>query len=199
MGDPAGNGRSKIELAADSAGSAVSFFPDQSSFGLWAFSGDTGAPTPWTQLRPVAPLGSRVGGVNQRAGLIAAAHHLPAMVGGSTALYDTTLAAFEQIRNTYAAGKINSVVLLTDGQNDYPAGITLDALLSQLRGLADAAHPVPIITIGVGPRADIPVLRQISAITGGKTYVVANPVDIKNVFLDAMLQRQCRPNCGSTS
>jgi Ca-activated chloride channel homolog len=199
MGDNSGNGKSKIRLAADAAADALQFFPDASSFGLWSFSGDQGTPTPWTQLRAVAPLGSSTGGHSQRAALVSAAGQLPDEVGGDTALYDTTLAAFSQIRNTYVSGAVNSVVLLTDGQNDYPQGMSLSTLVSRLRSLSDAAHPVPIITIGIGNQADVAVLRQISALTGGKTYVVKNPDDIKGVFLDAMLQRQCRPNCSMGS
>jgi Mg-chelatase subunit ChlD len=195
MADDAGNGKSKIQLAAAATAEATEFFPDSSSFGLWSFSGGTGAATPWTVLRPVEPLGDRTADGTQRNSLAKAAQTLPSTVGGSTALYDTALAAYSQIRNSYVPGAVNSVVLLTDGQDDYPQGMTLDTLLARLRSLADASHPVPIITIGVGNQADIPVLRQISALTGGKTYVVKNPSDIQGVFLDAMLQRQCRPNC----
>jgi len=89
------------------------------------------------------------------------------------------------------------VVLLTDGQNDYPQGLTLTQLLTKLRALVDPARPVPIITVGIGGQADIPTLQHISAVTGGKTYVVRKPAEIRDVFLDAMLQRQCRPDCGN--
>jgi len=65
----------------------------------------------------------------------------------------------------------------------------------ELRSLADPARPVPIITIGIGDQADIATLRQISAVTGGRTYMVHDPTEIRGVFLDAMLQRECRPNC----
>jgi len=195
MSDPAGNGQTKIQVAASAAATAVNYFPDTSSFGLWAFSSDQTANTPWSQRAPLAPLGAKANGVSHRAVLAGAAATLPSLVGGSTALYDTTLAAYEDVRNTYDSAKFNSVVLLTDGMNDYPAGISLATLLVRLRSLVDVAHPVPIITIGVGDQADIPTLRQISAVTGGKTYAVRNPADVRGVFVDAMLQRECRPNC----
>jgi Ca-activated chloride channel family protein len=195
MGDAAGNGHTKIQVAASAAATAINYFPDTSSFGLWAFSSEQTADTPWSQLAPLAPLGAKANGVRHRQALAAAAATLPSLVGGSTALYDTTLAAYQDVRNSYDSAKFNSVVLLTDGMNDYPAGISLDTLLIRLRSLLDAAHPVPIITIGVGDQADIPTLKQISAVTGGKTYVVRNPADVRGVFVDAMLQRECRPNC----
>lgn len=195
MADPAGNGSSKIQVAAKAAADAASYFPDTSSFGLWAFSSSQAGGLPWRQLAPLNPLGAAVPGGTQRQALLAAASRLPALVGGDTALYDTALAAFEQVRNTYDPAKVNTVVLLTDGQNEYPPGLDLAGLLTKLRSLADPARPVPVITIGVGSQADVATLRQISAATGGKAYSVRNPADIRGVFLDAILARECRPNC----
>ena len=196
MADPAGNGSSKIEVAAKAAADAAGYFPDSSSFGLWAFSSGKAGGLPWRQLAPLVPLGSSVAGGTQRQALLAAAGRLPGLVGGDTALYDTALAAFEQVRNTYDPAKVNTVVLLTDGQNEYPSGLDLPGLLTKLRSLADPSRPVPIITIGVGSQADVATLQQISAATGGKAYSVRNPADIRGVFLDAILARECRPNCG---
>jgi Ca-activated chloride channel family protein len=195
MDDQAGNGKTKIQVASSGAAAALSYFPDTSSFGLWAFSSDQAGGNPWSQRAPLATLGTKFGGISQGQALIAAAATLPHLVGGSTALYDTTLAAFEEIRDTYDPTKVNSVVLLTDGMNDYPAGISLGTLLTRLRSLIDRSRPVPILTIGIGNQADVPTLQQISAVTGGKTYVVQNPADVRAVFLDAMLQRECRPDC----
>lgn len=195
MAEFTGNGRTKIQVAAAAAAGAAAYFPDSSAFGLWAFSSEQANGLPWEELAQLRPLGTSVGAATQRQQLIAATEQLPALVGGSTALYDTALAAFEQVRNTYDPGKVNSVVLLTDGENQYPQGLSLTQLLTRLRSLADPARPVPIITVGIGDEADIATLRQISAVTGGKTYVVANPDQIRGVFLDAMLQRECRPNC----
>jgi Ca-activated chloride channel family protein len=199
MAEPAGNGRTKIQVAADAAAGAVAYFPDSSAFGLWAFSSDQAKGKPWTELAPVRALGTRSGDATQRQRLIAAAKQLPTLVRGSTALYDTALAAFEQVRNSYDPGKVNSVVLLTDGRNEYARGLGLSRLLTRLRTLTEPARPVPIITVGIGDRADIPTLRKISAVTGGKTYVVHDPDEIRGVFLDAIVQRECRPNCSTGS
>lgn len=198
MADPAGDGRSKIQVAADAAAAAINYFPDSSAFGLWAFSSDLAGAQPWVETAPLLPLGAQTGGTNQRRRLEAAISRLPGLVGGDTALYDTALAAFEQVRNTYDPGKINSVVLLTDGMDVYPQGLSLSELLTRLRSLVDPVRPVPIITIGIGDQADVATLAQISAVTGGTSYVVHNPDDIRGVFLDAMLQRECRPDCAST-
>jgi uncharacterized protein YegL len=88
------------------------------------------------------------------------------------------------------------VVLLTDGRNeDDPVGIDLESLLTTLQTEVDPARPVPVITIGMGPEADLKALTQISEVTGAKAYLAEDPADIEQVFLDAMVERQCRPNC----
>jgi len=195
MGDPAGNGQTKIQLVAAAAETAVGFFPQSSEIGLWVFSTNQTATTDWAQLVPLGPLNARLGSTTRRQALLAAAPTMPSRVRGDTALYSTALAAFEDVRNTYDPSKVNTVVLMTDGQNVDPGGITLNQLVSTLRSQFDPAHPTPIITIGIGTDADAAALQAISAATGGKTYLVRNPTDIRGVFLDAIIQRQCRPNC----
>jgi hypothetical protein len=84
---------------------------------------------------------------------------------------------------------------MTDGRDVNPGGISLNQLLAALRAQLDPARPIPIITIGVGKDVDAPALRAISALTGGKAYIVTDPTQIRGVFLDAILQRECRPTC----
>jgi len=68
-------------------------------------------------------------------------------------------------------------------------------LLRTLRAEADPARPVPVTPIGIGPDVDFPALQQIAAATGGKAYLARDPADIRGVFLDAVLERRCRPTC----
>ncbi len=195
MGDPAGNGQTKIQLVAAAAETAVGFLPQTSDLGLWVFSTNQTPTTDWAQLVPLGPLTAKLGTTTRRQLLLAAAPTMPSRVRGDTALYSTALAAFEDVRNTYDPSKVNTVVLMTDGRNVDPGGITLDQLVSTLRSEVDPARPTPIITIGIGGDVDVAALQAMSAVTGGKTYLVKDPTDIRDVFLDAVIQRQCRPNC----
>jgi Ca-activated chloride channel family protein len=43
----------------------------------------------------------------------------------------------------------------------------------------------------------VDALTQISTATGGSTYLSQDPRDIGEIFLDAVGQRVCRPNCSS--
>lgn len=191
MAQPAGNGQSKVSVAAAAAAKAATFFPDTSALGLWVFSTDQGADTPWSQLVPIGPLSGQVGGVSRRQALLAAAASMPARVHGGTALYDTVLAAYQQVRAHYDPSKVNSVVLMTDGKNeDTNSARTLDQLLAELKSIADPQRPVRVITIGVGSGADVQALGKIAATTGGKFYLVQDAGDVSSVFLDAVTQRK---------
>jgi len=195
MLDDAGNGQPRIKVASAALAAAVNFFPDSSDLGVWAFSSDQGRNSPWVELVPVGPLSQKLGSVTRRQKLVATAQSFPSRVHGATALYDTTLAAYRSAKAGYVPGKVNTIVLVTDGANDYPQGITLKQLTDQLRAFADPARPVPVIAIGIGNGVDSAALGKIASATGGKSYIVKDPADIRGVFLDAVLQRQCRPDC----
>ncbi|MFL6161453.1 MAG: VWA domain-containing protein [Jatrophihabitantaceae bacterium] len=191
MADPAGNGQSKVAVAAVATQRAVAFFPDSSALGLWVFSTDQGASTPWSQLVPLGPLSAQLGNVSRRQALLAAAASMPARVHGGTALYDTTLAAYRQVQANFDPSKVNSVVLMTDGKNeDTNSTRTLNQLLGELKVTADPKRPVRVITIGIGSGTDVNALGKIATATGGKFYLVQDPSDISGVFLDAIAQRK---------
>ena len=174
---------------------ALSMLPDTTAIGLWAFSTDKKPPNDWIELVPIGPLGEPLAGVTRRKRLEAGASQLPGLVGGGTALNDTTLAAYRHVLQGYDASKVNSVVLMTDGRNDDVSSIDTGALIETLKRESDPAKPVPIIMVGLGDEVDMDALRAISAATGGKAYQARNPEDIRGVLLDAVSQRRCRPNC----
>lgn len=196
MKETAEGGATRIELTRDAAKSALGLLRPESSVGLWAFSILQDPPRDYVELVSVGPLSEQIGSATRLEALAAAADSLPGRADGGTGLYDTTLAAFQQVRSTYEPGKINSVVLMTDGRNeDDPGSVDLATLLTTLKAQFDPAAPVPIITIGMGPDADMDALSQISEATGTQAYQAADPRDIEEVFLKAMIERQCRPNC----
>jgi Ca-activated chloride channel family protein len=196
MKEEVAGGSTRIELTRDAATAALGLFPPTSSIGLWAFSVDLDPPNDHIELVPLGPLAERVGSRSRQEALMAAAQSLPDRADGGTALYDTALAAFRTVRSVYDPARINSVVLLTDGENrDDPDSIELETLLRALRTEFDPARPVSVITIGISADADHETLAQISEVTGAKAYQVDDPRDIQQVFFDAMVERQCRPNC----
>ncbi|MFI9383230.1 substrate-binding domain-containing protein [Kutzneria sp. NPDC052558] len=185
MQEPMPGGQHRIDVARDGALAGLSLMPDTTSVGLWTFSLTT------SELVPLGPLGGLDNGVPQRIALQRAGLTLPARVGGSTALYDTALAGFEALKTGYDPTKVNAVVLITDGRNDRSGGLSLTSLLTRLRAEADPTRPVEIISIGLGPDADMPVLNQIAAVTGGKAYQALDAATFRAVFFDALSRRPC--------
>src|SRR6185312_14454849 len=81
---------------------------------LWTFAGQRpGGASPYTEVFPM----SAIGGTKQR--LTTLIRQLNAE--GGTALYHTTRAADQYMRERLDVNRINAVVLLTDGRNEYPA------------------------------------------------------------------------------
>jgi hypothetical protein len=183
-------GTPRIALAVTAAMGALELFPDNAEIGLWAFSERLGEGSrDYTELSPIRALSASSGGETHREELAGALRKLPGMTNGGTGLYDTALASIRTLQDDYEARAVNSVILLTDGENDDPGSLTLDQLVQTIERERDPARPIQVIAIGMGPDADAKALRRIAAATGGRSYVARDPHDIAEVFIDAMLAR----------
>ncbi len=192
---PGTGGATRLDLTKKAAGRGLGVYPDDTEIGLWAFSTNLTADTDYRELVPIGPLGARSGGLTGRQQLGGALATLQHVHGGGTGLYDTALAATRRVRENWEPGRVNSVVLLTDGRNDDPHSIGLTELLTLLRAENDPQRPVPLITIAYGADGPVDALRAMSAATGGATYVAKDPRQVRQVFLQAIEQRACRPAC----
>jgi Mg-chelatase subunit ChlD len=192
---PSAGGAQRIDLVKKAAGNGLALYGDRAEIGLWTFSTDLTPTTDYRELVPIGPLGDRPGGPSGREALARSLAGVAPMRGGSTGLYDTVLAAVRTVRAGWEPGRVNSVVVLTDGENQDPSGIGLGQLLTTLKAEADPARPVLVIGIAYGPDSDQGALVAISAVTGGTAYTAENPADVQRVFLDAIGRRSCRPEC----
>jgi ABC-type molybdate transport system substrate-binding protein len=191
MADPVpGSEQTRLGLTIQAASAGLGLLPAQSEAGLWEFSTNLEPGTDYRELVPLGPVEGRHAA--RLAGHLAGLRPIPT---GSTGLYDTVLAAVQRVRSGYDPTKTNAVVLLTDGANHDAHGIGLAGLLDRLRATDDPSMPVPVISIAYGPDSDAASLRAISDVTGGTTYVAADPRTIRSVLLDAIGQRLCRPDC----
>lgn len=189
MAETAG-GSSRMDLTVSAAETGLRLFPDNAQVGLWAFSIDQGGPgQDWREIEPIRRMTDTVDGQTQRARLLAGDKSLPELVGGGTGLYDTTLAAWRQVRQNYDRTAVNSVIVLTDGTNDDAGSISLDQLLATFEREQNPAEPVIIVTIGITDDADAAVLQRISTATGGLSYIARNPAEIPNVYVNALRSR----------
>ncbi|CAM5325803.1 hypothetical protein SXANM310S_04774 [Streptomyces xanthochromogenes] len=185
---PGSGGRSRMEVTKASLLQALAQFTAEDEIGLWDFATHLDGSRDYRRLVPTARLGDpAAGGRTQRDKLSAAFAALQPVPDGATGLFDTTLAAYRDATSTYASGKFNAVVLLTDGANEDPGSISRADLVAQLEKLTDPSKPVPLIAIAVGPQADRDEVQQIAKATGGVGYQVTDPADIQAVILQAIM------------
>ena len=177
----AGNATREQVLVKAAAG-GLSLFDDTWAVGLWIFSTKLDGNTPYKELVPIGPL------VSQRNQLAAALGGIQA-THGDTGLYDTVLAAYKTVQTNWDPGKINSVILMTDGQNDNPGGLTLDQLVTELQKVADPKRPVQVVAIGIGTDVSRPELTRITQTTGGGVFIATDPAKIGEIFLQAIALR----------
>jgi hypothetical protein len=178
---PGAGGLNREQVLVQAAAGGLSLFGDDWSVGVWTFSTNMNGNIPYRQLVGIGSL------ANQRAQLSAAlAQVVP--TGGDTGLYDTVLAAYKAVQAGWDPSKVNSIVLMTDGQNDDPGGLTLDQLTAELKKIADPNKRVQLIAIGIG-EASQTELQQIVTVTGGAVFVTSDPTKIGQIFLQAIALR----------
>lgn len=178
----AGNAtRMQVTIAAAQRGLAL--FDDSWAVGLWTFSTELDGDRPWRENVPIGPLTA------QRAQLAAALNAIRPKVNGGTGLYDTTLAAYKAVQEDWEPGRVNSVVVMTDGVNENPAGISRKKLLDELRRIADPERPIQVIMIGIGSGVNKEELESIVEVTGGGAFVAEDPTKIGDIFLKAISLR----------
>ena len=188
MDFPADRGtRMDVTVAALRAG--LSLFPDSAALGLWAFSEELDGHRDYRELIPVRRLGTPVDAATQREAITVTIGGLTKLTTGGTGLYDTVLAAYEQMQREYDPEASNSILLFTDGANDNPGSISEDALIRELTRLQDPNRPIQIIAIGITRDADSAALTRIATATGGFAMVAERPEDMRAVFQRAMEAR----------
>lgn len=174
-------GRTRLSVALDAAARGLTLFEPTTSLGLWTFAARLDGDRDYRQVVPVTPIPQLLSG--QAAQALRSIRVVP---GGRTGLYDSVLGLYEQARQNWAPGRLNVVVVLTDGNNDDPAGISRADLLRRLRAEFDPRRPVTVMGVAIGPDADPTELDQIAKATGGRSFVVADPRRIDAVFFAAL-------------
>jgi len=184
---PSAGNVTRMQLTQQAASKGLGLFSDDWAVGLWVFSSNLGGGKDYKELVPIQPVSSG------RSRLAAQLGQVKPIKGGDTGLYDTILAAYKNVQNDWQSGRVNSIVLLTDGiGNDDPdGGITHPALLTELKKIRDDKKPVQLIIIGLGDEVNQGPLDQITKVTGGRVFVANDPAKIGDIFLQAI---SLRPN-----
>jgi hypothetical protein len=183
-----GTGKSRMELTLQAATEGLRLLKPTTELGLWLFSTKLDGDKDYQTLLPMRSITEQVA-----AGGVEKLKAVKPKAGGATGLYDSILAAYQGSRQNWTAGRINLVVVLTDGRNEDRDGISLDRLRAELAKLQDPRKPLPVIGIGIGPDIDATELRAVSAATGGEAFTTADPRKISEVFYQALSKIMCQP------
>ena len=181
MKEPVGSdGPSRLELAKIAATPMPGRLAPDDRIGLWEFSSEIGLEQqPWRQLVPIGPVGQ----VTVEFGAKIA--NLRPI--GQTALYATTRAAVNEMAKGYDLARINAVIILSDGKNQYAADDNLSRLLEDLRAQPiDNDHVVRVFTIAYGGDADRITLADISRATRAHSYNATDATSIEDIMLDVL-------------
>ncbi len=186
---PSAGGASRMDITKAAATQGLGLFGDDWAVGLWIFSTNLGGGLDYKELVPIGPLSA------SRNQLMGALQNVQPKRNGDTGLYDTLLAGYKNVQDGWQAGRINSMVVLTDGiGNDDPdGGIALPALLDQLGKIKDDKRPVQVIIIGLGDAMNRGPLDQVVRVTGGGVFVAEDPAKIGEIFLRAISLRPSQP------
>ncbi|GAA1516602.1 Ca-activated chloride channel family protein [Agromyces terreus] len=180
MDDPIGDGRSKLDGAIEGAQSTLGHFRPTDEVGVWAFTTDveSAAGKNILELRAVSPLGSDGEALRSSIADLRYANRQ------GTPLYDAIAAAYDEMSDRAEPGRINAIVVLSDGQ-DTDSSISIDSLITRIgrsSGEGGGDSPVRIFPIAYGEGADTGALQRIAEATGGQWFDASDPAKIDLVF-----------------
>ncbi|AUH69050.1 MULTISPECIES: substrate-binding domain-containing protein [Gordonia] len=183
-------GRSRAAFLREASLFGLGRFPKNTALGYWEFSIDRGGPgQDYREVMPIAPISEIEGGRTNRDRLADSIRDTLGHVGGGTGLYDTALAAFKTVYDSYDPAYSNSVIIMTDGRNEDRDSITLGHLVSELNIMKNPARRIPIIAVGISEDADAGALKQIAEATGGSSFIARDPKDVGAILLQAVSYR----------
>lgn len=180
MDEPIGDGRSRLDGAIEGAQATLGHFRPTDEIGVWAFTTDveSAAGKNLIELRGVAPLGSDGETLSSSIADLRYANRQ------GTPLYDAVAAAYDEMSARAEPGRINAIVVLSDGQ-DTDSSISIDSLIAKIgkaSGEGGDDAPVRIFPIAYGEGADTGALQRIAEATGGQWFDASDPAKIDLVF-----------------
>ncbi|MEV4823277.1 extracellular solute-binding protein [Micromonospora sp. NPDC049274] len=165
--------RTRFQVASAAAGKGLALLNSEDRVGLLSFSSET-------PKRPKGPYRTEVPldefdqkRINSK---IAGLH-----VEGGTALYATVRAAHRELVERYDPQRINAIVVLTDGKNEYSKDNDLARLLAEVA--LDPKRPVKVFCIAFDRESDFATLDQIAKASSGKAFDATDPAKIDEAFV----------------
>ncbi len=184
MGDEAGGGETKLDLATRAADNALGSFKATDEVGLRIFSTDMGVSDSYLDLVPIAPIGENLDDLRSSLASLTPLNKTP--------LYEATSTSFAEMVAAYDPARINAVLLLTDGKNEDLDEIDdrtqRDQLIAQIAETAsgEGSVPVRIFAVAYGADADSTTLQAIAEASNGVVYPATDATTIDSVFVNVV-------------
>ena len=176
MGDPVGStGETKLELAKKAAAKAVAQLAPDDLLSLWIFSTQQDKDKPYRELVPFGTARANLATVQAKIRDL--------QPDGGTGLYATVRAASKALSDPAAFDpeRINAIVVLTDGRNEFPADNNIASLVDAL-DVEDSDRAVRVFPIAYGEDADLGELTKIADASRAAAYDASDPASIDNVL-----------------
>ncbi len=178
---PSAGGLNRAQVTQLAAKAGLSLFSDKWSVGVWLFSTNMAGSQPYLPIEPIQPLAT------SRSEIASSLAKIVPKRNGDTGLYRTALAAYQSVRDSWEPGKVNSVILFTDGKNDDGTAMGRDQLIKRLKQLNDPQRPVRMVILGIGTDVDEQELQDIAGATpAGGVFVSPDPAKMGDIFLQAI-------------
>ncbi len=186
-------GKARLTVALDAARLGLQLFPDSTHMGMWEFSSAKGEDQ--RERVRLGPITEPDGGqVIRRSRLEELTRTLRADPKEPSALYDSIIAGFRALTESYDETMNNTLLVITAGKDD-GKGISSAKLVERLRDDWNPERPVQIVVLAFGADLDRAALTQITSVTNGSLHVAQRPEEIIDVFLSALARRLCHPTC----
>lgn len=172
-----GTDATRMQIAITTVAEALRLLRPNTHLAFWEFSTGRDGKLPYQELAPWRPM------------LQHAAEGLPDKLGklitgpeGATGLFDTTLAAVKEVQRGWDPAQLNLVLIVTDGKNEYPAGLTKRQAIKELREVVDPERPTRVIFVGLGTEVDNKELNDIAEATGGQVHLSPDVKQVRELF-----------------
>ncbi|XVV02598.1 substrate-binding domain-containing protein [Actinosynnema sp. CA-248983] len=183
-----GTGKNRMAVTVGATEAGFGIVKSTTKVGVWLFSTNLDGDRDHRELLPVKTVAEHLA-----TGSPEKLRSVRAIEGGATGLYDSVLAGYRSARENWESGRLNVVVVMTDGRNEDPAGISRETLLAELAALQDPRRPLPVVALGIGGDADLAELTEIASATGGKAFTTPDPAAISGIFHTALSGMLCQP------
>lgn len=182
---PTANGATRAQVTQAAARTGLTLFSDKWSVGVWRFSTNENGAVPYRQLVPIKALST------SRSELQQSIDKLTPKQNGGTGLYNTLLAGYKHVKQGWTKDKINSVILFTDGKNEFDDGLNDEQFLSQFKKEIDPTKPIRVILIGIGDGVSESELKAIQNVDDKNVgvFIAEDPTEITTIFAQAIGSR----------